>query len=145
VLAIVVATAPEFASGAVLAAVDAFAHIVPTALLAAACRTEALEEEAGHIAAEAVGRAAQAAQNVPVHGAAVAVVKFGYVLEAAVEAAADGFGIVEAAVHIDGVSAVGIHLPGRTEAAEGEAVAAQAVPPDSPVRRSWDRRSVWCT
>ena len=118
-------TALDFASGAVLAAVDASAHTVPAALLAAACTTEELEEP-GRIVAEAVARVVQAAQNELEPGAVAAAVRFGRVLEV----------VVEAAVRIVGASAAETHHSAQTEVAMGEAVVALFVPPDNPGYRS---------
>jgi hypothetical protein len=144
-LAIVVATALNFVSGAVFAAAGAFAHTVPAALLAAACTTEVLEE-AGHTVAEAVARAVQAAQNELELGALVAAVRFGCGLEVVVGAAAGGLeGIAAAVVHIVAVSAVETHRSDQIGPAMGEVVVALAVAPDSPVHRSWDRRLASCT
>nr|GFD58078.1 hypothetical protein [Tanacetum cinerariifolium] len=62
VLATGVAIVLDFASGAVLVAADASGHIVQAVQLVVAC-TSAIREEVGHIVAEEVERAVQAAQN----------------------------------------------------------------------------------
>ena len=113
-LAIVVATAQDSGFGTVLAAVGAFVHTVPAALLAVAGTTGELEE-AGRIVAEAVARAVQAAQNELEPGAvaAAAAVKFGRVREVVVEAVVDGLeGTEAAAVHMVAASVVEIHHSG---------------------------------
>lgn len=134
-LAIEVVTVRDYAFGAVLAAVGAFEHTVLAAQLVAACTTAALE--AGHVVAEEVERAVQAAQNVLGPGVVVAVVQFGRVLVVAAAAAARDFeeDTVVTAVHVVAVSAAAAYQRDQIAVAEGE-VAVLTVPLDSLVHGS---------